>query len=157
MFDECSMTTPIGPAVPPRGFGIKKAAVANAQIINSVPVEATQRDYAIELIKSIGEKHAQGLRVQFHLDNETPKTFLELVDAIKNGNYTLNEHEVNSDVAKYAGWNYGVHWGAKADYVGYKVANEALKAAAQKALTGVTLKTLDQLEAVIDGFEAWTL
>lgn len=151
MYDECT------PCVP-KGYGIKaKAAFANAQVINATPVEATQRDYAIALIKTIGEKHAEDLRKQFHMGNEMPKTFLELVDAIKNGNYTVNETEVNSDVAAYAGWNYGVNWGTKPDHDGYKAAREVLKAAAQKALTGATLKPLDQLEAVIDDFEAWKL
>lgn len=152
MFDECT------PCVAPAAYGVKvRGSMANAQVINAVPVEATQRDYTIERIKDLGEKYAQALRVQFHMDQQHPQTFLQLVDAIKNGNYTVNEEEVNSEVAAFAGWSYGVRWGIKPDRDGYKAAKEVLKAAAQKALTKATLKPIDQLEAVIEDFEGWKL
>lgn len=157
-YDECTPCC-VAPAAYGANtkFGFKtKAAVANAQVINAVPVEATQRDYAIELIKSIGEKHAKALRVQFNMDLVNPSTFLELEKLIKDGNYTVSDM-AREDDAKYCHMFYGVTFGKPADKEGYNSAKEVLKAAAQKALTGVTLKPVDQLEAVIDGFEAWEL
>jgi len=131
-----------------------RTQIANAQIIGNVPVEATQRDYAIGMIKAIGDKHYAALRKQFHMDSETPKTFLELEALMKAGDYTVTD-QAKSDEAQYYGTFYGVKFGKPADKDGYEAAKEVLKAAAQKALTGVTLKTIDALEGVIDDFEAW--
>jgi hypothetical protein len=147
MFNECECV-PCAPRVKAR------TNLANAQIIGNVPVEATQRDYAIQLIGKIGEEHVQTLRKQFHMDNESPKTFLELKAIIEAGDYIVSDL-AKSEEAKYYGIFYGVKFGQPADKEGYDVAKDVLKAAAQKALTGVTLKPIDALEGVIDDFEAW--
>lgn len=152
MFDECTLK--------PQGFKIKRAAViapmASAQVISSVPVEATQRDYAIERIKAIGDKHAQALRVQFNMDTLSPKTFLELEALVKAGDYTVSDLAKSEDAHYYSVF-YGVHFGKPKDEAGYDAAKEVLKAAFQKALDGATLKTIDVLESVIEDFEDWTL
>lgn len=152
MFDDndCCVSTAPMPRLKAR------TTIANAQIIGNVPVEATQRDYAIERIKAIGEKHAAALRVQFRMDGQRPRTALELIDFIKNGKYTLDDAMVNSEDAIHFFNEYGINWGEKPDRVGYAAAKEVLKTAAQKALDAATLKTLDALEGVIDDFEAWT-
>lgn len=162
MYDECTPRALLPANMPQTKTGFKaKAVMANAQIINAAPVEASQRDYAIELIKKIGEDHAQALRVQFHMDGDRPKTAVELIAAIKDGNYTLDQVRLadfaGSIEAGFYNNEFGIRWGKPADAEGYKAAKEVLKAAAQKALTAVTLKPIDQLEAVIDDFEAWTL
>lgn len=148
MYEEC---IPCAPRVKTR------SAIANAQVINAVPVEATQRDYTIERVRDIADKFDTALRVQFHMDSEMPKTFLQLVDAIKNGNYRVDEDKINAYDAQYMGWHWGVTWGLKPDYVGYEAAKKVLKTATQKALDAATLKTPDALQGVIDDFEAWTL
>lgn len=149
MFDECI------PCEAPR---IKRAfvsaPVANAQVIGAVPVEATQRDYAIARVKAIADKHVRALRVQFNMDEKKPQTFLELEAMIKAGDYTVSEKALNDDAHFYNVF-YGVTFGKPADKAGYEVAREVLKVAAQKALDKATLNTLDVLEAVIDDFEAW--
>lgn len=132
------------------------APIANAQVIAAVPVESTQRDYAIERIKAIGEKHAQALRVQFHLDSQTPKTFLEMEAMIKAGDYTVGDLAKDDD-ARYSHIFYGVTFGKPADKEGYKAAKEVLKVFIQKALDQATLREVTELEAIIDGVEAWTL
>lgn len=142
---------------------VKKARIlapmANAQVIGSVPVEATQRDYAIQRIKAIGEKHANALRVQFYMDSEeTPKTARDLIAAIKEDAFRLDEKLLakNEENLQYFGPFYGIDWGKNApDTKGYEAAKEVLKTAAQKALDGATLKPVDQLEAAIDDFEGW--
>lgn len=144
------------PCVTPATYGVKvRGSMANAQIINAAPVEATQRDYAIELIKSIGEKHNQTLRAQFNMNPTHPQTWTELKALIDVGDFTVDKDVLDSEYATYAGPLYGVTFGKPADKDGYKIAQETLKAAAQKALTAVTLKPIDQLETAIDDFEAW--
>lgn len=151
MFDECTPCS--APRTKVRG------AVANAQIIGNVPMEATQRDYAIELIKSLGEKHAQALRKQFHVDGNRPQTAQELISMIENKQYTLDTVALakNAEEIKRGYYNneFGITWGTPPDNVGYEAAREALKSAAQKVLTAVTLRPIDVLEGVIDDFEAW--
>lgn len=153
MFDEC-----IAEAPRKIKFAAKtvQAPMANAQVIGSVPVEATQRDYAIALIKQIGEQHAKALRVQFNMDPKNPGTFLELEALIKAGDYTVTDDAKKED-ARYYNVFYGVTFGKPADKDGYEAARAVLKAAAQKALTKVTLKPIEELEAVIEDFEGWTL
>lgn len=151
MFDEC---TPCAPVKIRRSF--VSAPVANAQVIAAVPVESTQRDYAIERIKAIGEKHAQALRVQFHMDSQTPKNFLELEAMIKDGNYTISDR-VKDDDTQYMPLFYGVTFGKPADKDGYKAAKDVLKTAVQKALDKATLSAVTELEGVINDIEAWTL
>lgn len=149
MFDEC---TPCEAPRIKRAFGA--VSNANAQVIGAVPVEATQRDYAIARVKAISDKHAKTLRVLFNMDEKKPETFLELEAMIKAGDYTVSD-KAKSDDARYYNLFYGVTFGKPADKAGYEVAREVLKVAAQKALDKATLNTLDVLEAVIDDFEAW--
>lgn len=133
--------------------------IANAQIIGNAPVEATQRDYAIQRIKAIGETHAQALRKQFHMDGDRPRTAEELIAAIKNDRFTLDTAMLKLHATEikrgYFNNEFGITWGQAPDGDGYEAAKEVLKDAAQKALDGVTLKTVDALEGVIDDFEAW--
>lgn len=149
MFDECTA---------PRKVRIN-APMANAQVISAVPVEATQRDYTIERVKALGEKFAQGLRKQFHMDSDRPTTAVELITAIENKTYTLDTNllRVQAEEIKKGYFNneYGINWGLPADVAGYGAAKEVLKAATQKALDGATLKPIDALEGVITDFEAW--
>jgi len=152
MFDnECCVST--APRVKTR------AAIANAQVIGGVPVEATQRDYAIERVKAIADKHYAAFCKQFHMDNDRPQTAVELIAAIKNDQFTLDTNllKTQADQIKKGYFNneYGINWGPTPDIDGYNTAKEVLKDAAQKALDGATLKPLDALEGVIDDFEAW--
>ena len=137
----------------------KSRAIANAQIIGNIPVEATQRDYAIDRVKALAEKHVKTLRKQFHLDGDRPQTAAELIAAIKNDAYTLDLDALkkNADGIKRGYYNneYGINWGQAPDLDGYNKADHALAIVAQKALDGATLKTLDALEGVINDFEAW--
>lgn len=153
MFDEIECTAPSAPRVKAR------TQIANAQIIGNVPVEATQRDYATQLIGAIAEKHNQALRKQFHMDNERPKTAEELIAAIKGDAFILDTQMIKLHAAEikrgYFNNEFGITWGSPPDTDGYEAAKVALKAAAQKALTGATLKSIDALEGVIGDFEAW--
>lgn len=134
---------------------------ANAQVINAVPVEATQRDYAIALIKKIGEEHAQVLRKQFHIDGDRPRTAQQLIDAIKNDQFTLDQGKLAANAEEiqlgYYNNEFGIVWGPAPDAKGWTAAKDVLKDAAQTALTKATLNTIDKLEGVIEDFKAWTL
>jgi hypothetical protein len=150
MFNECCDAAP----------RVKtRMAIANAQVIGNTPVEATQRDYTTERVKAIADKHSKTLHEQFHMDSDRPRTAAELIAAIKNDQFTLNTEllKTRADEIKRGYYNneYGINWGPSPDIDGYNAATEALKAAAQKALDGATLKSLDALEGVINDFEAW--
>lgn len=134
------------------------APMANAQVISQPTVEASQRDYAIERIKAIGEKHARALRVQFNMDaDRQPETFNELKAAFDSGNYVVDKEKTDSEFAGHYSIFYGVKWGKPADKAGYEAAKAILQDDAQKFLDVVTLKTIDDALKAIGDFEAWTL
>lgn len=149
--DECSINCNLCATYPTKKL---RVTGANAQVINATPVEATQRDYAVVRIAQIKDKHDAALRVQFNMDSQTPKTFLELEKLIKDGNYTVDDRAKSEEAVHYSIF-YGVTFGKPMDKDGYKAAKDVLKDAAQKALDGATLKFVSDLEAVITDFEAW--
>lgn len=156
MFDECNMCAPCAPT--PKSLfkkGLIAAPVANAQVIAAAPIEANQRDHAIARIRAIGEKHASALRVLFHMDNITPKTFLELEAIIKAGNYTVTD-VAKGDDAQYYSLFHGIKFGKPADKDGYNAARDILKGVCQKYIDVVTMKPLDEAFNALEEFEAWT-
>lgn len=136
-----------------------RTQIANAQIIGNTPVEATQRDYAIARVKALADKHNLALRKQFHMDGERPQTAVELIAAIKNDTFHLDEFQLKQHANEikrgYFNNEFGIVWGPEPDTKGFEAAQEVLKEAAQKALDGATLKPIDALEGVIDDFKAW--
>jgi len=152
MFDEC-VSAPCLPRVKAKVL----APMANAQVIGATPIEATQRDYVVQRISQIKDKHNSALRVQFNMDPKNPSTFLELEKAIKDGDYTVDLEKAKSGDARWNGIYYGVTFGKPTDEEGYNAARQVLKIATQKALDKAALRSPDQLEALIEEFEGWTL
>jgi len=157
MFDECT------PRAPNKMRFKVSSPVANAQVINAVPVESTQRDYAIGRIEAIGEKHAKALRPQFFMDaQDQPQTAVALIKAITEGDFILDQNAIDSHAEEiergYYNSFFGIKWGKnKPDVAGYKAAKDTLKVFIQKAVDQATLREVTELEAIIDGVEAWTL
>lgn len=156
MFDECAPSCL--PSCQPRKVRVN-APMATASVVGNVPVEATQRDYATARIKDTITKLDAILQKQFNIGEQRPRTAVDLIAAIKDGEYTLDT-KVLTEYAEgiksgYYNNEFGIKWGKPADTEGFTLARKALKDAAQAALDVATLGPVDGLQKAITDFEAW--
>lgn len=126
-----------------------------------VNVEATQRDFMAKRIRDIRAGLGEGLRKQFNMDSrEVPRTPQELIDAIKNGKFSLDEKimaRADKDAFYWHGPFYGIIWGdAPPDTDGFEKADKALEAAAQEVTDTVTLAPIDEARKALKDFQSWT-
>lgn len=69
---------------------------AEMTVIDRSDSDKDQRSYLEHRLTAVDRKKDQDLRTQFNLDTPNrPATYKELIDAIKNGEYTLNEKLTN--------------------------------------------------------------
>ena len=128
--------------------------------------EQNTRDYLVRRLEAVGYELERKLPDQFNLYvNNTPKTYKELIDAIKNDKFKLNKRiaerlediDDGEDVEDYlCGPFDGIIWdGPQPDRKGYDVAYKSLCAA--KTAANDIIMTSDPKDAVeaLKALEAW--
>lgn len=125
-------------------------------------VEATQRDFFSARVYQTQEKLLAGLRKQFNMDaKDKPETAKELIKAITDGAYTLDNEtldraEESGDIRYYNAF-YGIRWGKeKPDTTGFTAARDVLKEAAQDVIDAGTLAPTEDLLQLLKDFQEWT-
>jgi len=135
--------------------------VANAAValVGTPSIEATQRDFLTQRVSQVTYKHDQDLRKQFFMDEQDrPKTAEELIKAIEEGNYTLDQEMIDrtgEDIIHYNN-EYGIRWGKeKPDHKGYKAAKAVLKEDAQEVIDTVTTASIEEARQALKDFKVW--
>lgn len=128
--------------------------------------EQNTRDYLLRRLEGVGYELERKLPDQFNLyNNNIPKTYKELIDAIKNDKFKLNKRRMeqledlydDEAVEAYVCGPFdGIIWdGPQPDSKGYDAACKALSAA--KTATKDIIMTSDPKDAVeaLKALEAW--
>ena len=127
---------------------------------------ATSRNYLVDRLGNARYPKLSELREFFNLrvDN-TPKTYKELIDAIKNDKFTIDKRvaakleareEDDEDSFTFDGALYGIIWdGPQADFKGYEAAEGEMTKQFTKAKDVVMVKSAEDGLAAIEAFEAW--
>ena len=133
---------------------------------NSMTTQNTERDYLRRELTNVSYAKEDELAKMFRIHNlDTPQTYKDLIDAIKNGKYTLDE-KVTKKVDAYieehgrSGWGpfYGIKFNLDnaPDYDGFHKAiaerNRQRTIAERIIMTGDAAAGLKALQ----DFEAWT-
>lgn len=119
-------------------------------------IDEKKFDYVASRVSTIANQKRNDLRKQFNLDETTPRTGQEAIDAIKAGNFRLRDEK---EIPYWSGWASYITWqapGVKPDNKGFNLASEALDA--KEAATRDIINTGDaaaQLAAIND-LLAWT-
>lgn len=127
--------------------------------------EQNTRDYLLRRLDTVHYALARKLPGQFNLYvNNTPKTYKELIDAIKGGKYKLDEKRIarledcdDDDHCYSDGAFDGIIWdGPQPDTIGYKAAVKALDAAAVDAKDIIMTSDPKEGAAALKALGAWT-
>jgi len=123
------------------------------------PVEATMRDFLTGRVYQVSNKLDVDLRKQFYMDEQSrPKTAEELIKAIEDGNYTLDQElidRVGEDIIHYNN-EYGIRWGKeKPDYKGYQAARAVLREATQEVVDTVSTASIEEARQALKDFKVW--
>lgn len=143
-----------------------KAAYASASVVAAPTDAQTKIQYLRERARDIRDVLDRALRVQFKLGVDAgPQTEAELIKAIQDGKFTMDEEKVkkNAKYVKENGYAYGGPlYGIVftdfpgADKEGFKVAYDAMKAEYQKIKDIINIKDADTALDAVQAFEGWT-
>jgi len=144
---------------PMRYADAPQVATSVVALAAPISVEATQRDFLTQRVSQVTNKLDKDLRKQFFMDSEDrPKTAEELIKAIEEGNYTLDQDaidRVGEDIIHYNN-EYGIRWGKdKPDHKGYMAAKAVLKEAAQEVIDTVTTASIEEARKALKTFKVW--
>lgn len=121
----------------------------------------TQRDYFIARLNQADRAKAQQLVGVFNLyvDN-SPKTYKDLIDAIKGDKYTIDAKIAEclecEDYEGYSGSFFGIIWdGPKADPEGYASASVEKNRQCVAAKDAIMAGDAAGMKAAVEAFEAW--
>lgn len=112
--------------------------------------------YLKEQVYSIYETKRLELRKQFNIDDNSIKNANDLIDAIKNGQYILDDKEV----ARNWGATHGISFRdptKPADRVGYDLAKLNLKDALQNTKNAIVVLSPEAGLEALNAFKAWKL
>lgn len=145
------------------------AATAVASI--SVPSDEQKKiDYLNERARKIFNKIESSFSAMFHLYGPSqPRYYKELIDAIKNGDYEIDEKSAKRADAAWeerddeedSYFDYGVFYGInftkfpKADYDGRDAAYKELREEFQKVLDIIAIMPAEEALAAVQAFEKW--
>ncbi len=133
-----------------------KEEVENTMTTNS------ERDYLVRRIREIHNEITNRLYSQFRMSNsDSPQTYKELIDAITNKQYSLDEKmtaRVDAGEANYYGPFYGFVWNMPdaPDSKGYEAAHKAARKAYQDALDIIQTSDAAAGLAAMKAYADWT-
>lgn len=120
-------------------------------------VEGVQRNALLDDLSTTLDEHMDTLRDQFNMnENQRPRTFAALVDAIKNGMYTPPEKDLESD------WKDAFSrpkWGdpsKKPDSAGFQLATQAADEEYRRVRLNLVVLPVDQALSLTEKFREWT-
>lgn len=157
--------------ITPMSYGLKVNASPSAVASISVPSDEQKKvDYLNSRAQSVYYDIERTFRDMFHMNGPSqPRYYKELIDAIKNGDYEIDEKQ-----AKYAdeAWEdfqdnddgyfdynafYGINFTKfpKADYKGRDAAYKELRAEFQRVKDIIAIMPAEEALSAVQAFEKW--
>lgn len=122
--------------------------------------EQAQRSYALSRLEEIRSNKNQGLRKQFHLDDdEAPQSLNDMLARFTSGQFVFPEDKKDKQYGWYSVFDM-IRWrdpAVKEDDAGYKTANDKLSTVYQTSRDAIALGTPTDAKATLDTFSTLTI